>query len=175
MDFKEVGQFFTEKINKRELNLQSLSPTGFEFLQTYFLSANESANKIEKVKPKSNYTSNNYYSGMSRSGYTGYGSDYKMSYTNYGWGNQWNSNTTSANEKEKILVKVQPPELDEMDLLWSLVLESGHPDVIQKAVTFFISLHTNLDDELLSQKTMILNNLIKEIMSKLKTIKEANV
>jgi hypothetical protein len=32
MDFKEVGQFFTDKINNNELNLAVLSPTGYEFL-----------------------------------------------------------------------------------------------------------------------------------------------
>lgn len=86
MDFKEVGKFFTEKITKGELHLKNLSPTGFEFLQTYFLSANETASKIEKVKPKYNTGGSNYY-GMNRGGYSGYGSDYKMSYgTGYGWG-----------------------------------------------------------------------------------------
>ena len=41
-------------------------------------------------------------------------------------------------------------------------------------VTFFISLHTNLDDELIEQKNEILNDLIKVIMDKLKTIKETS-
>jgi hypothetical protein len=45
-------------------------------------------------------------------GYTGYGSDYKMSYGtgysgNFQWGN--NNNTSSSADKDKILVKVLPP------------------------------------------------------------------
>jgi hypothetical protein len=69
-------------------------------------------------------------------------------------------------------VKVNPPELTEMDLLWRLVLETGNPDVVSKVVTFFISLHTSLEDDIADKKTEILNNLIKEIMERLKTNKE---
>jgi hypothetical protein len=49
-------------------------------------------------------------------------------------------------------VKVNPPELTEMDLLWRLVLETGNPDVVSKVVTFFISLHTSLEDDIADKK-----------------------
>jgi hypothetical protein len=55
MDLREVGKFFTDKIAKKELNVQSLGPTGFQFLQQYFLSLNEKEEKLEKIKAKAGY------------------------------------------------------------------------------------------------------------------------
>jgi hypothetical protein len=78
MDFGDVGQFFRDKINKNELNLAELSLTGYEFLQSYFLSINESKEKIEKEKTKS-YTS---YSSNTGTGYNYSTGNYTSSYSN---------------------------------------------------------------------------------------------
>ena len=65
----------TDKIAKKELNVPSLGPTGFEFLQQYFLAVNEREEKLEKIKPKNQYGGNSY-SGA------GYGRTYgTVSYT----------------------------------------------------------------------------------------------
>lgn len=64
----EVGEFFTEKMKSKELDVKSLPNVGFEFLQHYFLSVNEKASKVLKNSGKAakqskfvnNYNFNNY-------------------------------------------------------------------------------------------------------------------
>jgi hypothetical protein len=41
LDLNEVGEFFTQKMQSKELDLKNLLSVGFEFLQQYFLTANE--------------------------------------------------------------------------------------------------------------------------------------
>ena len=48
-----MGEFFTEKMKSKELDVENLLVVGFEFLQHYFLSVNEKEEKLMKsVKPK---------------------------------------------------------------------------------------------------------------------------
>jgi len=42
LDLNEVGEFFTEKMANGELDLKNLMVVGFDFLQQYFISVNES-------------------------------------------------------------------------------------------------------------------------------------
>jgi hypothetical protein len=48
LDLAEVGEFFTEKIACKELDVRSLTPVGFEFLQFYFISLNEKEGNIQR-------------------------------------------------------------------------------------------------------------------------------
>jgi hypothetical protein len=54
MDLGEVGEFFTEKIACNELDVKTLAPVGFEFLQFYFISVNEKEGNLERSAPKTN-------------------------------------------------------------------------------------------------------------------------
>jgi hypothetical protein len=49
LDLNEVGEFFTEKMNNGDLDVKNLPVVGFEFLQHYFLSANEKDQKLLKT------------------------------------------------------------------------------------------------------------------------------
>lgn len=64
LDLAEVGQFFTSKIANHELDVRSLPPVGFEFLQSYFVSLNEKEGNLEKVAPaaqkKAAYSGSSY-------------------------------------------------------------------------------------------------------------------
>jgi hypothetical protein len=42
LDLNEVGMFFTEKMTSGELDVKNLVIVGFDFLQQYFISVNES-------------------------------------------------------------------------------------------------------------------------------------
>jgi len=52
LDLNEVGEFFIEKMNNGQLDLEHLILVGFDFLSQYFLSANEKGSKILKAAPK---------------------------------------------------------------------------------------------------------------------------
>lgn len=48
LDLNEVGEFFTQKMQSKELDIKNLLSVGFEFLQQYFLTANEKESKVFK-------------------------------------------------------------------------------------------------------------------------------
>lgn len=52
LNLEDVGRFFSRKMEDGDLDVETLSPTGFELLQSYFLSSNESAGKITKIERK---------------------------------------------------------------------------------------------------------------------------
>ena len=53
LDLNEVGEFFIDKINSKEMDISNLLMGGFEFLQHYFLSVNEKDSKLLKsIKKK---------------------------------------------------------------------------------------------------------------------------
>ena len=127
-----MGQFFTEKIQKNELDVKNLAPVGFDFLRQYFLSVNEKEDKIEKIKPKS--------SGYNYGRSYGYGNDYRYTWTNTGG---YGYNPSASKEKEdkkesKFSIKVLPSNLLELDIIWTLVLQCEHPEVASKVIDFFI-------------------------------------
>jgi hypothetical protein len=123
---KEVGQFFTDKIQKKELNLKSLGPTGFDFLKQYFLSVNKTTDKIEDVKPKSSGHQGGYNTASAYNRNYGMTSnDYRSSYTwnNSSGGSYAGYGNRNEKEEKKFALKVLPSELEEKDMLWTLVLE----------------------------------------------------
>ena len=66
LDLDEVGEFFSELINNKSLNLAALPVVGFEFLKMYFTSQNHSEGKLFKIAPpekkKSSTFTGGYYS-----------------------------------------------------------------------------------------------------------------
>lgn len=46
VDLNEVGEFFSEQISSRILDLKSMPATGFHFIQMFFISSNADANNI---------------------------------------------------------------------------------------------------------------------------------
>jgi len=52
VDLNEIGAFFSEQIAQGVLNLKSMPPTGFHFVQMFFVSANLNQGKIQSgVRP----------------------------------------------------------------------------------------------------------------------------
>lgn len=53
LDLNEVGEFFSELLLNKSLDVMTLPLAGFEFLSNYFISVNESQRNLIKVtKPK---------------------------------------------------------------------------------------------------------------------------
>ncbi len=53
LDLNEVGEFFSELLLNKSLDVMTLPLAGFEFLSNYFISVNESQLNLVKVtKPK---------------------------------------------------------------------------------------------------------------------------
>lgn len=86
LDLNEVGEFFTEKMKSKELDVRNLLVVGFDFLQHYFLSVNEKEQKLFKSsRPQSSTKFTNL--GFNYAGAYGYGPQLK-GFTSKGAGAQ---------------------------------------------------------------------------------------
>lgn len=140
LDLNEVGAFFTEKMNNKELNLKNMLLVGFDFLQQYFLSANEKEGKLLKTvrvaKPK--FTTIGYSSFS-----MGYG---PMAAKGFGYG-------AKAKEEEEdttpIFKVIAPPsELEQLDIVWNMALQCENEKVVPKAIDFLMKVYSSLDEGL---------------------------
>lgn len=106
LDLQEVGEFFSELINTKELNLQELPVVGFEFLQMYFTSQNLEQYKLMKVAPpakkatSSNTWQTNYYGGTIKE----------------------EKEPEPLDDDATVTIKVDPTELTKIDMIWDIAL-----------------------------------------------------
>jgi hypothetical protein len=52
LDLNEVGEYFSELLTEKQLNVETLPVAGFEFLQNYFISVNENQSNLLRVAQK---------------------------------------------------------------------------------------------------------------------------
>ena len=52
LDLNEVGEYFSELMVDKSLDLETLPMAGFEFLSNYFISVNESQSNLIKQEAK---------------------------------------------------------------------------------------------------------------------------
>jgi len=168
LDLGEVGEFFTEKIASKELDVRNLAPVGFEFLQFYFISLNEREGTLQRQEPAQQSQKTATYPGYSST--TGRGTG------GYSWNNTGTASASKANEKASQLdstpsFKLQrlPTELKEVDMLWTLVLECERPEVASRVIDFLIKAHLSLSEELTSSRLSVLHVLIDRCMGILKS------
>lgn len=153
LDLNEVGEFFTQKMQSKELDVKNLLNVGFSFLQQYFLSANEKENKVHKVaKPvkQQKFTSMGY---STLTGSYSYGPQLKSFYNNV---NKLN-NPKEPEEEEPTVFKliVSPSDLSQLDIVWNIALNCENPKVVPKAIDFLIKIYTCLHDDLSEHRIKI--------------------
>ena len=96
LDLGEVGEFFTEKIACRELDVRSLAPVGFEFLQFYFISLNEREGNLLRQSPTQ--------VSSKATAYPSYSSSAGRWTTSYSWtGNQGPASASKSEEQASSL------------------------------------------------------------------------
>jgi hypothetical protein len=120
-------------MNEGDLELTQLSTTGFELLQSYFLSSNADAEKLTKVEKKET---------AAKSGYN----SYYMNMDTYSY-----SYAKPAKKKEEqeteFFVLCAPKDLQDLEIAWKMALECRRPLVVNKAVEFLIKLYSCFGEE----------------------------
>jgi len=166
LDLGEVGEFFTQKIADKELDVKNLTAVGLEFLQLYFISLNEKEGKLERVVPA---PAAQRTTGEWRSYNTYSAGPYSRTAANWTASHSWTGNGQKPEEKKEdevpqFLLKSLPAELSELEMLWTLVLECQAPDVVPKVIDFLIKVHTQFSDDLKSSRKDVLEGLVTRCM-----------
>ena len=121
-------------MDNKTLDVSTLPMVGFDFLSHYFISVNQSSQKLLKVAEEVKETKTNWR-------------------TNYF---RLNVMDDSEEEEEKLDVNFKvtshPDELEHLSMVWNLVLECNNYEVIPKAVKFLIKCYMSLSDDLIEKK-----------------------
>lgn len=117
VEMKVVGEFFSDQINAGVLDLKSMPATGFHFIQMLYISANIDANAVVRMpkpikeKKKKAYDSgwNNFYGAL--------------------WDEDPKDEVKEEEEKKDddlqyFMVLGDPSELQHLEIVWRIVLES---------------------------------------------------
>ena len=125
LNLGDVGDFFIEKMNNGQLDLENLALVGFSFLSEYFLSVNEKSGAVNKsVAIKKKEKVNNYAS------YGGWAS----LYGSIGYGPMPASYMDSYPPKKSVADELQdrkmpvfqlnkhPNEMEHLNIIWKIAL-----------------------------------------------------
>lgn len=132
LDLNEVGEYLSELLQSKQLNLDTLKPAGFEFLQNYFISINENEGTLRKTKKKEKLQ--------------------PIMEKSFGW-QAW---STSANDDDKdkknkdsyespsFEICKDPSELKKLDLIWTVVRQASNHTVVMRGINFLIDIYMNV-------------------------------
>lgn len=137
VDLNEIGEFFSEQIAQGVLDLKSMPPTGFHFVQMFFVSANINAGKIlsrmrpqKKIKKKKKNEWTNFYSLWDEPE------------------KQEPDANEDADQEAPYFANLQDPaQLLHMHIIWSIVLESEVKEVYEPAINLLVHSHLSFYDE----------------------------
>lgn len=157
---KEIGHLFNEKLGSGSKDFSDLSLDGFLCIQSYFLLDNETDDRKVlryNVKPAKKYTSFSSIGGAS--------------FGSFGF-------VTKKKEEEKVIQKfkvyVPPKELNGIENIWRIVIESNLKEVNGKAVDLIINLYKNLAGEIEEKQQEITEQGVEDAMSHIKRLHESN-
>ena len=145
------------------LDVKNLLVVGFDFLQQYFLSVNESSSKLIKSQ-----ISKTTQQAAKLSGYGSYGGLYGTNaYGGYGPTKSTFANQTQVKQEIKLAnfkILKHPNELDKLEIVWNIALKCENPHVVPKAIEFLIKVYYSLDAEIDSERINIQDDLISKCM-----------
>ena len=149
LDMDEVASFFTELISTKTLNISTLPVVGFEFLKNYFISANEQASKLVKIKPPPKPVK-------------------AVSTVSWAWTKKDDDKKDEADEPDRLQIKVSPSELIDLEIMWKIALESQVEAVYTDAIPFLVSCYTDVDESLEEQRAQFLDILCSRCFNLIK-------
>jgi len=117
------------------LDVRNLVPVGFDFLQQYFLTVNESAKKLIK----SQAVKKTETKGQSYAGYT---------YLNGSYIPLKPIKQDKTEKQGTFKVLKHPHELDKLEIVWDMALQCMNPEVVPKAIEFLIKVYYSIDGDL---------------------------
>ena len=163
IDLNEVGEFFQEKMNNKEVNVSALSLEGFDCLQSYFLLKNEKEGNV--LRQKAELQEKRPFSNFSNIQGPGYGTFNFLRIRR-------NVPKLPSIEETSVKFKVykDPATLAGLDLMWSIALQCETEAVQAKSIDFLIQVYHNLSADLDDIKMQIDEDFLNTCFAKLKAI-----
>lgn len=160
-ELKDIGDIFNERLGKGSNDMGSLTLDGFYCIQSYFLLANETNNKLKRYKVSSPRHSSQVTSFSNSTG---------AHFSQF----SFNRNRKKVEEVEEeeacFRVYINPKELDGLSNIWKIVIDSQNAEVKSKATKFLVQLYQNLSSSVEEHKKMINHECLESALGYLKDI-----
>ena len=162
-ELQDIGAIFNERLGKGTGEMTSLTLDGFYCMQSYFLLANETAEKLERiVKPK-----------VVTPVYTGYGNQFGPTFSTFAINRvRKPAKKEETVEEVNFVVQTEPKNLEGVTNIWKIAIECRNKEVSQKATEFLIKLYYNLCPSLEDKKKEINYECIETALSFLGKVQE---
>ena len=96
------------------------------------------------------------------------GAKWKSYYNMGGWGDDDEPVEKDSADDPLFSILIDPEQLEKMDMIWAVVLESEVPEVYNAAIKFLIYTHMSLDDDLTDNRALITQKLITQCFELMK-------
>jgi hypothetical protein len=168
-ELEDIGSIFNERFSKGTGEMGSLTLDGFYCIQSYFLLANETAEKLKRyIKPRTNASS-------SSNAATGFSNSTGAAYSSFSF-SKLRKKSEDAEPEQTFRVYVEPKDLDGINNIWKIAVECQHEEVSPKAIKFLIQLYYNMASVVEEDKRTINSECLDTALAHLKTIQtNANI
>lgn len=158
----DIGELFNERFGRGSGEMGNITLDGFYCIQSYFLLANETSRKLQRI-PKSKVTSTSNLTSFSNSTGAGFSS---FSF------NRSKKKPEEVPEEDEFKIHVEPKNLDGIANIWKIIIECQNEQVQQKGIKFLIQLYHNLSPSVEENKREINYECLNTALGYLKTIQE---
>lgn len=164
-ELEDIGSIFNERFSKGTGEMGSLTLDGFYCIQSYFLLANETNQKLKRyTKPKT-----------SSSSATGFSNSTGAAYSTFSF-SKLRKQSEDTEPEQTFRVYVEPKDLDGINNIWKIAVECHHEEVSPKAIKFLIQLYYNLASNIEEDKRSVNNECLDTALTHLKIIQDnANI
>ena len=160
-ELEDIGAIFNERLGKGTGEMTSLTLDGFYCMQSYFLLANETAERLERIaKPKVVPT------------YTSYGSHFGPGFSTFSFSKTKKQKKEEPVEEVNFMVLTEPKNLEGVTNMWKIAIECSNKEVSKKATEFLIKLYYNLCPSLEEKKKEINYECIETALSFLSKVQD---
>ena len=159
---KDIGEIFNERFSKGSGEMGNLTLDGFYCIQSYFLLANETSEKLRRVKTKPTTSSG---------GMTSFSNSTGAGYSAFSF-NRMKKKPEEQPEEAGFIVHVEPRELDGVSNIWKIIIESQNEEVQQKAIKFLVQLYHNLAPSIEKIKKEINYECLETALNYLRSIQD---
>jgi hypothetical protein len=142
---QDIGEIFHERLGKGSNEMGSLTLDGFYCIQSYFLLANETAEKLKRLKRT--VTKSMPYTSFSSSGATGF--------STFSFNRSRQKKVEEVSKDPLFNILVEPDKLSGISNIWNIALSANNEVVQKKCITFLIQLYESLGAEIEEKKKEI--------------------
>ena len=163
-ELEDIGELFNERFSQGANEMSSLSLDGFCCIQSYFLLANETSHKLQRIKKQK--------STASSGGMTSYSNSTGAQFSSFSFSRLKKKPEEEVPEEDSFRVFVEPNKLDGITNIWKIIIECQNKQVQEKSIKFLVQLYHDLAPDIENLKKEVNYECLETALGYLKAIED---